>query len=237
MNKIKQFLKQNASSFSVGGGLSILPIITSSSIVSLAYTYESEILAFPFSYWVMFFIITSITMACALTPTTFIALLTGYFLGWEGLFGVIPSYVIASVICYHLVKWIDQGKFASSLEKYPIATAIINTVHKSPIKIVAFTKVSPILPFALSNLMLAWAKTPLKEFVIGSFIGMLPRTIVSVWVGKSIVEIQDLSNVNSNTIVQLIIGGLIIISIVGLTRVFSKNIQRELEASKQKDHS
>ncbi|MBB6464008.1 TVP38/TMEM64 family protein [Flammeovirga kamogawensis] len=230
---LKNIISQNLSSFSVGGGLSILPIITSSSIATIGFAYENTIQNFPIEYWIVFFICSSFTMAFALTPTTFMALFTGYFLGWNALIGMVPAYIIAAYLCYFVVKWIDQGKFSKSIEKYPIATVIIRTVHKSPLKIVAFTKLSPILPFALSNLLLAWAKTPIKEFLLGSLIGMLPRTIISIWVGKSIVDIQDLSNPNTNTYTQLIVGGLIILSIAGLTQIFTKSINKEMEALKK----
>lgn len=229
---IKEVFEKNKSSFSVGGGLSILPLLTSSTIATLGYTYQNLIYDFGLFEWILFFIGASFSMALALTPTTFMALFTGYFLGWKALYGMIPAYMIAALLCYFIVKWIDQGKFNQSIQKYPIANAIINTVHESPLKIVAFTKLSPILPFALSNLLLAWAKTPIKEFLLGSLIGMLPRTLVSVWFGKSIENLQDISNSGSNAITQMVIGGLVVLSIAGLSQVFSKSIKKQLEDKK-----
>ncbi|KXX68126.1 TVP38/TMEM64 family protein [Flammeovirga sp. SJP92] len=233
--KIKGFrevFQKNKSSFSVGGGLSILPLLTSSTIATLGYTYQDYISNFTTNEWILFFVISSFTMALALTPTTFMALFTGYFLGWNALYGMIPAYMIAALLCYFIVRWVDQGRFNDSIQKYPIANAIINTVHESPLKIVAFTKLSPILPFALSNLLLAWAKTPIKQFLLGSLIGMLPRTLVSVWFGKSLENLQDISNSGSNSITQMIVGGLVVLSIAGLGQIFSKSIKKQLEQNK-----
>lgn len=232
IKSIKEVFNKNKSSFSIGGGLSILPLLTSSTIVTLGYNYQEKIIHFTEFEWITFFILSSITMAFALTPTTFMALFTGYFLGWTALYGMIPAYMIAASLCYFVVKWIDQGKFNNSIQKYPIANAIINTVHESPLKIVAFTKLSPILPFALSNLLLAWAKTPISSFLFGSLIGMLPRTLVSIWFGKSIENIQDISKNGSNSTSQIIVGGLIVLSIAGLSQIFSRSIKKQLDNKK-----
>ncbi|MBB3701519.1 VTT domain-containing protein [Flammeovirga yaeyamensis] len=226
---IKRFFKQNASSFSVGGGFSILPIIFSSTVLSLAYAYESEIMSFDWRMWILVYITTCFTMAFAITPTTLIAILSGYFLGWISLIGLVPSYLMAAFICYQLISWVDHGKFSNSIKENKIAMAIVDTVHQSPLKIVIFTKISPILPFALSNMLLAWAKTPIKQFLWGSLVGMLPRSIIAVWAGKTLVDITHISEGDSTqTYQQVVIGLLIILSIVGLTSSFKKNIEKQL---------
>ncbi|OHX67540.1 TVP38/TMEM64 family protein [Flammeovirga pacifica] len=231
---IKQFFRQNASSFSVGGSFSILPLILSSTLLSLAYNYEQEILQFGWQQWVIFYIISCFTMAFAITPTTLIAIISGYFLGWVSLFGLVPSYILAAFFCYRLISWVDHGKFSKSIEKYKIAGAIVSTVHQSPLKIVVFTKISPILPFALSNMLLAWAKTPMTPFLWGSLLGMLPRTVIAVWAGKTLVDISNISEGNPNqTYQQIIIGSLVVLSILGLTMSFKKNIENELKKNHQ----
>ena len=40
----------------------------------------------------LYFAVVSFTMAFALTPTTFVALVTGFYLGWQGFPGVVVSY-------------------------------------------------------------------------------------------------------------------------------------------------
>ncbi|MFC7667743.1 hypothetical protein ACFQT0_10365 [Hymenobacter humi] len=48
----------------------------------------------------LYFVVIAITMAFAFTPTTFVAIVTGYYFGWLGLPGMVVAYALASVIGY-----------------------------------------------------------------------------------------------------------------------------------------
>lgn len=51
---------------------------------------------------------------------------------------------------------------------------------------VALLRMPPNSPFALTNLVMASVKVPWAAFVIGTVIGMLPRTAVAVWIGATV---------------------------------------------------
>lgn len=48
---------------------------------------------------------------------------------------------------------------------------------------VALVRLPPNSPFALTNLVLASVKVPFVPFVLGTVLGMLPRTLLAVWIG------------------------------------------------------
>jgi FtsH-binding integral membrane protein len=62
--------------------LGVMPLVVSSSITVWVMFHEANIHQFDLSTWTMVYAAASLTMAFALTPTTFIALLSGYF--WVG---------------------------------------------------------------------------------------------------------------------------------------------------------
>ena len=49
--------------------------------------------------------------------------------------------------------------------------------------IVALLRFSPNSPFAITNLVFAGSGVRFAPMLVGSIIGMLPRTVVAVWIG------------------------------------------------------
>lgn len=57
--------------------------------------------------------------------------------------------------------------------------------------IVTLLRLPPTSPFALTNLVLAAAGVRLAPFVVGTIIGMAPRTVVAVIIGAGVKELTD----------------------------------------------
>jgi uncharacterized membrane protein YdjX (TVP38/TMEM64 family) len=56
--------------------------------------------------------------------------------------------------------------------------------------IIFLLRLSPAMPFALTNFLMASARVPLKSFVAGTFLGMLPRSTAVVFVGSGLSELS-----------------------------------------------
>src|SRR5690606_19511306 len=91
--------------------MSIMPQICSAVLTVLAIRYEMLIREFNFIDWLFFFTVAIVTMALAMTPTTFVALISGFFLSWSAIPFMLISYLSASALGYFLAKYIDRGKF------------------------------------------------------------------------------------------------------------------------------
>jgi uncharacterized integral membrane protein len=94
-----------------------MPLVVSSSITVWVMFHEATIHQFDLPTWTMVYAAASLTMAFALTPTTFVALLSGYFLGWQALIPVCVSYWLASWIGYVMAAKIDGGRLLNALEE------------------------------------------------------------------------------------------------------------------------
>ena len=163
--------------------LTILPFSVSFISLFFVYQYEVELHSFIFIQWVVFYVLCSFTMAFALTPTTYIALLSGYFLGWSSLLGILPSYLVASLLGFYFAKKIDQGRLLNQLSNNNKLTIITENIKKDELWVIFFCRISPALPFAMMNVFLSMMNVKFKNFVLGSFLGMLPRTLLSIWIG------------------------------------------------------
>ena len=166
-------------------------------------------------------------MAFAFTPTTLIALMSGFLWGFEAIFGLIISYGLASVLGYFLGTKLDSGhlsKFFSENEKLAL---LEDRIKDKSIIIILLMRISPILPFAITNVFLAMLKTDFRIFLVMSIIGMLPRTTLAVWLGTQSKTLKDAYQSGNMGISQFIVIGLVLFSIVGLS-VVGKQIQKTI---------
>ena len=63
--------------------------------------------------------------------------------------------------------------------------AIARAVETEGFKIVLLTRLSPVLPFNLLNYAFGLTAVPLRTYILASWIGMLPGTIMYVYLGSA----------------------------------------------------
>ena len=221
-----QVLKNNRFSFGLLLLLVILPFLVSSSIIVLAIKYDEVVRNFSFADWGLFYLCACFTMAFAMTHTTFIALLSGYFLGLKSIPFVVVSYFIASIMGYLLAKKVDRGKFMASLEGIPGVAKIAGNLKKKEVSVIIFARISPVLPFAMMNMLLSYLKADFKKFLWAGFAGMLPRTILFIWIGSQGDNIRDiLQNTSDQKMANLSFILLLLISVFGLFYVVMRAVK------------
>jgi len=156
-------------------------------------------------------------MAFGLTHTTFIAVFSGYFLGYISIPFVIISYLLASVIGYFIGRLITGEKVINTIMTLPKAGPIAGELKKREFMIILLSRLSPALPFAVTNLLLSILKADFKKYFTAGAIGMLPRTLIFIWTGTqahSLAEViknpETISISRISTIIFLVIsvGGL-----------------------------
>ncbi|MCP4521231.1 MAG: VTT domain-containing protein [Cytophagales bacterium] len=220
------YFKENKRSFFSFVFLGVVPLVCSSSITAILVSHEQEMLSFDWKMWLVFYTLTSVTMAFAITPTTYISIVSGYFLGWNAAIPVVISYLLASYIGYTFAKFIDKGTFINYLSKYEKSKIFIKNIQKKESVMVILARISPILPFSMMNVLLSILKVDLKKFLIGGLIGMLPRTLLSIFIGIQVKQINQLfeQDASFNQIATLV---LIIVSSVGILYFINKMIKVE----------
>ncbi|GAB3757854.1 TVP38/TMEM64 family protein [Spirosoma pomorum] len=205
--------------------LSITPIVFTSVLTYYAVIYEKVIAGFTGWEWAIITLVCTITSA-ALTPPTILALIFGYFLGWHA---VLPIFVInlgGILMINLLVRWVDHDQFIKFLRRNPKAQSVLDRIRGKELEVIFFAKLSPILPFGLTNLLFALSGARLKNILLGGFLGMTPRSLLAVWSGYEAHEIRTLlDNPNSSLWTQVIVIGLIVVSIAGLWQVVRRALR------------
>ena len=177
--------------------------------------YSSEI-------FITYILIATLAMGSALMPTTLIAILSGFLFGWISFPALVLAYSLASILGYKLGTALDENSLDILLIKYPKTKKLLLDKEDKMNELIFFLRLSPVIPFALSNLLLALIRANLKKVVGVGLLGMLPRTtmaFVTGYMAHSLVQA-----VSDNTSIYQIAGiiALFLISIWGLYRVVSR---------------
>lgn len=208
-----------------GVALSVTPIVFTSLLTYYAVVHEAAIANFTTWQWVAITVVCAITSA-GLTPPTMLALIFGYFLGWNA---VLPLFVInfgGILFINLLVRWLDHDRFLAFLNRNPKAQSVLDRILNNELEVIFFAKLSPILPFGLTNLLFALSGAKLKNILLGGFLGMTPRTLIAIWSGHEAREIKALlENPNQSSWTQIVIIGLIVVSIAGLWQVIQRSLK------------
>jgi len=231
MEKLKKLLHTNRHSFLVSVIAVVLPILGSLLSLYLIFSYP-EITAWIKDHAMLFFIGTAFTMAVLLTPTTFIATLSGFLFGLGSLMYVVPAYLVASLLGYMFGKHLDKGKLLKSMVEVDDKQLLKNTVASNPFWFVILCRISPVLPFGLMNLLLPAFGIKVKEFITAGTLGMLPRTVLFVWLGSAAHNLIEALQSSEDALgfKFYMTSLLVIVSSLGLWYLFKRKL-RELKAT------
>lgn len=194
-----------------------MPLIFSSVLTVAIITHESQIALFNWKDWFLITLVCCLTCTFAFTPPTLLALIFGYFIGWNAVLPVFAMNMVAIFLVNIITKMIDGEKFKSYLSDNKKVSNILENIRRQELKVIFFTKLSPVLPFALTNFVFALSGAKLKNILLGGFFGMIPRTLLGVWTGSQAKEIRRLlENPNEGNLQKILIILLIIVSVGGI---------------------
>ena len=165
----------------------------------------------------------------ALLPTNIIGIVSGWAFGFEvGLLVLMCGVIGSSFISFVINSRISGGHFPKVIEKYPRSTAIYKALLKEDLKkttmIIILLRMSVIMPFALTNFLMAASRAPIRAFVIGTAVGMLPRSAAMVFIGSGLSEL----NLANGSETYLYLFGLVatIVSVAVIAVISRKALER-----------
>lgn len=156
--------------------------------------------------WVGFLLyaLTYIAGTVLLFPGTLLTVGSGFLYGpvWGTLL-VSPASVAGATFAFLLARSFARGWVAGKVQKYPRFAAIDRAVGRHSFKAVLLLRLQPLnLPFDVLNYALGLTSVKLRDYVLASWLGMLPATILYVYAGSVVRDLATLlqggfSNVTS----------------------------------------
>lgn len=207
-------------------GFTLLPLFSTSLLSYYLIKYESTISTFSLFEWLVLTLFLTLGATIALCPPTFLAVVFGYFMSFKAIPYLLIINFGAILLIYVLYSLLDFKWLETYFEKNEKVKSLLKNIKADELKIIFFAKLSPILPFALTNLTFAVSGAKLKNILLGGFGGMLPRTLLAVYTGSQAKEIQTLiQNPNEGLFSKILVLLLVIVSVWGITHYFRKAVK------------
>lgn len=107
---------------------------------------------------------------------------------------VSPVSVVAATLAFTLGRFALRDWIANRLAKNPRFGVIDRAVGARGFKIVFLLRLSPIVPYNLLNYALGLTSVKLRDYVLASFLGMLPGTFLNVYLGSLVRSVSELAS-------------------------------------------
>jgi uncharacterized membrane protein YdjX (TVP38/TMEM64 family) len=112
-------------------------------------------------------------------------------LGAGAIYGVVTGSLLVSVsstlgatAAFLVGRYVARSWVAHKIEGNARFSAIDNAVADEGWRIVGLTRLSPVFSFNLLNYAYGLTRVSLKEYVLASWIGMMPGTVMYVYIGS-----------------------------------------------------
>jgi uncharacterized membrane protein YdjX (TVP38/TMEM64 family) len=89
-------------------------------------------------------------------------------------------------------RYLARDAVARRIEASPRFRALDEAVAGEGWKIVGLARLSPVFPFNVLNYAFGVTRVPLRDFVLASWVGMLPGTVMYVYIGSVAGELATL---------------------------------------------
>lgn len=163
-------------------------------LASLAYWLPLAETLFELLQWInqyrgfawLLFIALYIAATVLMVPGTILTVSAGFVFGLAaGTALVSVASTLAATAAFLVGRLIARDWVRSTLGDHPRLAAVDRATAESGWLIVLLIRLSPLFPFSASNYLLSLTGVTLKQFFFASWIGMLPGTILYVYLGSA----------------------------------------------------
>ena len=209
-------------------------------IVDWLAAFFAWVQANPAIAWVVF-IAFYVGAVVLMLPGSILTLGAGYLFGLGYGFAIVSFASTVGATCAFLVgRFFARQWVAGKLSAMPRFAALDRAVGERGALVVLLTRLSPAFPFTLLNYALGLTQVPLRTYVLVSWLGMMPGTLLYVYLGSIA---QNLTAVFSgelaespvgNTLLYLGLAATLALTVL-ITRFASGALDQHLDTSNADD--
>ncbi len=132
-------------------------------------------------------------LVVALVPGSVLTLAAGYLYGpvW-GTVLISPASVLGASLAFLVGRFLARDWISKKLADNERFQRVDAAIGSSGFKLIALLRLSPVFPFSLSNYALGLTRVRFRDYVLASWLGMLPGTFMYVYLGSLVTEVSQL---------------------------------------------
>lgn len=185
--------------------------------------------------WLVFIVF--YVMACVLVlPGSLLTLAAGFLFGLGYGFAIVSLASTLGATCAFLVgRFLARDWVAAKLQGLPKFAALDAAVGEQGAVVVLLTRLSPIFPFSLLNYGLGLTQVKLSHYVLASWVGMIPGTVLYVYLGSIASNLTsifagDLAQLPASSWLFYLGLGATVLLTVAITRIATKALNNKLDS-------
>jgi uncharacterized membrane protein YdjX (TVP38/TMEM64 family) len=121
-----------------------------------------------------------------LAPGAILTIGAGFAFGlWKGFLAVSAGSTIGAALAFLIARFIARDKIESAAKRNEKFRNIDNAIGREGAKLIFLLRLSPVIPFNLSNYFYGLTAVKFWPYVLASWIGMIPGTFLYVYLGTA----------------------------------------------------
>src|SRR6058998_2528869 len=121
-----------------------------------------------------------------MAPGSILTIGAGFAFGlWKGFLAVSAGATLGASLAFLVARFIAREKIEAITRRNETFRKIDNAIGKQGAKLIFLLRLSPIIPFNLSNYFYGLTAVKFWPYVLASWIGMMPATFLYVFIGTT----------------------------------------------------
>jgi uncharacterized membrane protein YdjX (TVP38/TMEM64 family) len=135
---------------------------------------------------ILIFIIVYAVATILLAPGSILTIGAGFAFGlWKGFLAVSAGATLGATLAFLVARFIARSKVEAIAKGNEKFRNIDNAIGKQGAKLIFLLRLSPVIPFNLSNYFYGLTAVKFWPYVLASWIGMMPGTFLYVYIGTA----------------------------------------------------
>ena len=181
--------------------------------------------------YIVFYVLATVLVL----PGSLLTLAAGFLFGLGYGFAIVSFASTTGATCAFLVgRFLARDWVAAKLQALPRFSALDKAVGEQGAVVVLLTRLSPLFPFSLSNYGFGLTRVKLGHYVLASWLGMIPGTVLYVYLGSIA---SNLTSIFTGDLVDLPASnwlfylGLVatVVLTIAITRIATRALNSKLE--------
>jgi uncharacterized membrane protein YdjX (TVP38/TMEM64 family) len=212
-------LRETVARFGVVGSVALFtglgPLLGAFALAATAPLWLDPFLDAGALRFPVFLVLTAVLAAWCLIPTHASSLVGGMAFGFGlGTLMALVGTALAAALGFVTLRFLLRDRALEALSHHPRAEAVHREFDEGhamrTIALLALIRLSPVMPFAGTNLLMSTTGIGMLPFLVGSIVGQAPRIIAVVWIGASLTEL-DLSQASDQRLLVVGVAATIVV--------------------------
>jgi uncharacterized membrane protein YdjX (TVP38/TMEM64 family) len=135
---------------------------------------------------ILIFIIVYAVATVLLAPGSILTIGAGFAFGlWKGFLAVSAGATLGAALAFLVARFVSRKKIESIAQRNETFRKIDNAIGQQGAKLIFLLRLSPVIPFNLSNYLYGLTAVKFWPYVLASWIGMMPVTFLFVYIGTA----------------------------------------------------